>query len=96
MAYAVTAWADAPLTVSFDEQIKPILSDRCFVCHGPDAKNRQAELRLDREADAKNYAVIPGKPDESELFRRITSEDPEERMPPAKSQLSLKTTKSTR
>lgn len=75
--------------VDFDAEIKPILSDRCFFCHGPDANNRQAELRLDREEDAKNYAIIPGKPDESEVYRRIMSEDPAERMPPPKSKLAL-------
>ena len=75
--------------VDFDSQIQPILSDRCFLCHGPDANKRQADLRLDREADAKDYAIIPGKPDESELFRRITSDDPAERMPPPQSKLSL-------
>ncbi len=87
--FAVPAWAEAPAKVDFDEQIKPILSDRCFVCHGPDAQNRRAELRLDREADAKNYAIVPGKPEESEVFRRISSEDPAERMPPPGSKLSL-------
>lgn len=86
---ATEAMAESPRDVDFDAQIKPILSDRCYFCHGPDANNRKAELRLDREADAKDYAIIPGKPDESELYRRITSDDPAERMPPPKSKLSL-------
>ena len=90
VSLSVPAAAEPPASVDFDEQIKPILSDRCFACHGPDARNREAELRLDREADAKNYAIVPGKPEESEVYRRISSSDPEERMPPASSKLSLK------
>ncbi len=89
MGFAIPAFALAEEPVDFDAQIQPILSDRCFLCHGPDANKRQADLRLDLEADAKDYAIIPGKPDESELFRRITSDDPAERMPPPKSKLSL-------
>ena len=75
--------------VDFDRQIKPLLSDRCFVCHGPDAENRQGDLRLDREQDAKQSVIVPGKPEESELVRRITTDDPDERMPPPDSKLSL-------
>ncbi|MEX0679177.1 MAG: DUF1553 domain-containing protein [Pirellulales bacterium] len=79
--------ADDP--VRFNRDIRPILSDNCFQCHGPDAVRRKAELRLDLESGAKgaNEAgpIVPGKPDESELFRRISSDDPEERMPPADS-----------
>jgi hypothetical protein len=74
----------------YGRDVRPILSDRCFVCHGPDAKKRQAELRLDsfqaataaREGGA---AIVPGKPRESELWRRIGHEDVDERMPPASS-----------
>jgi mono/diheme cytochrome c family protein len=73
--------------VEFNRDVRPILSDHCFQCHGPDAKNRQAELRLDREEDAfakrDKPAIIRGKPAESELVRRITSTDADERMPPA-------------
>ncbi len=89
LSLTVPATAAAEKPVDFDAQIQPILSDRCFLCHGPDGNKRQADLRLDREADAKDYAIIPGKPDESELFRRITSDDPAERMPPPRSKLSL-------
>ncbi|MGB2714253.1 MAG: DUF1553 domain-containing protein [Vicinamibacterales bacterium] len=81
--------------VDFDRQIRPLLSDRCFRCHGPDASKREAKLRLDlREGAFKKlnagWAVVkPGDPARSELVRRISSEDLEEMMPPPKSNLSL-------
>ena len=79
--------------VDFASEIRPILSDRCFFCHGPDEMTREAELRLDSEEGIKSplasddslHAVVSGKPGESELMRRILSEDPDERMPPAES-----------
>lgn len=75
--------ADAP--VSFSRQIKPILSNRCFACHGPDEADRQADLRLDELHPATTKVLSPGKPDASELIARITSDDPDQRMPPATS-----------
>ena len=66
-------------SVRFNRDVLPILADRCFACHGPDSAKRKAGLRLDREADARKAV---GKPDASELVRRITSADPDERMPP--------------
>jgi hypothetical protein len=80
--------ADEP--IDFDRQIRPILANTCFTCHGPDEARREAELRLDREADAKAAVIVPGHPEESELIRRITSDDEYERMPPvdAKQQLT--------
>ena len=76
--------------IDFDRQIRPILANTCFTCHGPDEARREADLRLDREDDAKAAVIVPGHPDESELIRRITSEDEFERMPPvdAKQQLT--------
>lgn len=76
--------------IDFDRQIRPLLSNTCFTCHGPDEARREADLRLDREVDAKAAVIVPGHPDESELIRRITSEDEFERMPPvdAKQQLT--------
>ena len=79
--------ADAP--VSFAREIQPILADKCFQCHGPDATTRKAKLRLDRKEDALakrggTPAVTPGKLDRSEIYRRITAADGEQRMPPAK------------
>ena len=83
--------ARAADTVSFSREIMPILSDNCLACHGHDEKTRKAGLRLDiREgALAKNKegiaAIIPGKPDESELIKRVLSDDADDLMPPPKS-----------
>jgi hypothetical protein len=69
--------------VEFNRDIRPILRETCFRCHGPDSASRKAELRLDRREDAiKAGALSPGKLDESELIVRIMSDDPEEVMPP--------------
>ena len=73
--------------VDFNRDIRPILSDNCFQCHGPDAETREADLRLDVEDSAKadlgGYAVVvSGDADASELMRRVTSNDESERMPP--------------
>jgi len=82
-----TARAAAPATVGFNEHIRPILSNNCFYCHGPDEENREASLRLDtREgaiADLGGYAaIVPGKPDESVLLERVASHDADVLMPP--------------
>ena len=74
-------------TLNYNLDIRPILADNCFACHGPDAKTRQAGLRFDTKAGAfsepSGYPVIvPGKPEESELHLRIVSEDDTYRMPP--------------
>jgi mono/diheme cytochrome c family protein len=79
----IGAMAEDPL--DYNSDIRPILSDKCFFCHGPDASHREADLRLDDEKVAKDWVIIEGKPKESELVRRITSEDESERMPPAES-----------
>ena len=76
--------------VRFDRDIRPILSDKCFQCHGPDEKHRKASLRLDRKSSAYalrdgEAAVRPGDPLNSILFQRVASEDQEERMPPTDS-----------
>ncbi len=73
--------------IEFNRDVRPILSDHCFTCHGPDAARRQADLRLDLEANAKwtldgRSPIVPGEPSASELIRRVTSHDPEVRMPP--------------
>ncbi len=94
---AAVAFAAGKLSaepVSFDRDIRPILSDNCFKCHGPDAGERKADLRLDTKAGAfarldDHFAIVAGKPDESELVRRITSQDSDERMPPADSGKTL-------
>ena len=76
-----TANAQGERAVRFSTDIRPLLSDRCFHCHGPDEESREAELRLDIAPESDNI-VVPGKSAESELFRRITSNDPDEQMPP--------------
>jgi len=70
--------------VRFDRDVRPILSENCFECHGPDAAKRKADLRLDT-GELGQAVVVAGKPGESELFRRITHADPTERMPPQES-----------
>ena len=75
-------------SVDFDRDIRPILSDRCYFCHGPDSGQRQADLRLDLEDEAMNV-ITPGDPDDSELIRRIFADDPDERMPPPDSKLEV-------
>ena len=69
-------------TVDYNFQVRPILSDNCFRCHGPDAKSRQAGLRLDQKESAYAQAIAPGKPGQSELIARVSSTDPSYRMPP--------------
>jgi len=73
----------------FSHDIRPILSENCFACHGPDDKKREAGLRLDDEAGAKAnndgvIAIVPGHPEKSALIQRIESTDPDEVMPPPK------------
>ncbi len=84
--------AHAPLrggepTVEFNRDIRPILSDKCFACHGPDARKRKGGLRLDEESSAKavrdgRAAVVPGQAAKSSLVARITTSEADERMPP--------------
>jgi hypothetical protein len=83
-----------PRPVDFEREIRPILSDACYVCHGPDSGKREANLRLDTREGA--FAeidgvkmIVPGKPEKSELFRRISTKDADDRMPPAKAKRTL-------
>jgi hypothetical protein len=91
LAAGGVAAADPP---DFNRDIRPLLSDRCFACHGFDAKAREADLRLDTpdgafaERDG-GPAIVPGKPLESLAWQRIVSSDPDEVMPPADSHLKL-------
>ena len=84
-----------PETVDFNFHVKPILSDRCFACHGPDDAARKADLRLDTEEGAfaklesGNRAVVPGKPGQSAVVDRILTSDPAKLMPPVESHLTL-------
>ena len=82
-------------TVNFNRDIRPLLSDRCYKCHGPDEKQRQAGLRFDlqqgamSETESGGIAIVPGKLSSSLIIQRITSDDPEERMPPVDSDKEL-------
>jgi Protein of unknown function (DUF1553)/Protein of unknown function (DUF1549)/Planctomycete cytochrome C len=69
----------------FNRDIRPILADRCFACHGPDSGTRKAELRLDTYEDATDSALVPGDADASEILARVSSDDPDYRMPPVES-----------
>ena len=87
---------EVPEAPDFNFHVKPILSDRCFACHGPDANARKASLRLDTEAGAfaalsesEGYAIVAGNPSNSELVHRIMTQDPERIMPPPESEMSL-------
>ena len=77
------ATLDAPIpqTVQFNRDVRPILSDKCFTCHGPSSTGRRANLRLDDEASAKDKVIVPGDPEHSLLIQRIRSTDPRRRMP---------------
>jgi len=78
--------------LSFNRDVRPILSENCFYCHGPDAAHREADLRLDlRDEAVATKALIPGQPDESRLVERISSAAADEIMPPPKSNKSLTT-----
>jgi hypothetical protein len=86
----------AESTVKWHRDVRPILFDNCFACHGPDEKARKAKLRLDtREGlydrtPKREAAVIPGKPEQSELWKRVTATDPDDIMPPPESHKVLK------
>lgn len=86
-----------PEQIDFNFHVKPILSDRCFKCHGPDANARKTDLRFDTEEgafarlteSARAYALVPGSLSKSEVFHRLISDDPDYRMPPPESNLAL-------
>ena len=81
--------------MDFNAVIRPILSDKCYKCHGPDEKQRQAGLRFDlqqgamSETESGGIAIVPGKLSSSLIIQRITADDPEERMPPVDSDKEL-------
>src|SRR5438093_9397756 len=88
-AVTVTSWAETK-TVSFNRDIRPIFSDTCFQCHGPDEAKRKSGVRFDQRESAVSKAksgdlpIVPGKPEDSEVMKRLTSNDPDELMPPPK------------
>jgi hypothetical protein len=85
----------AGMEVGFNRDVRPILARHCFKCHGPDDRARKAHLRLDRPEDALKAAdsglsaIIPGRPEDSELVTRILAEDEGQRMPPPHAKLPL-------
>ena len=89
--------AAIPDSISYNFDIRPILSDKCFKCHGPDANKRQVGLRLDIAEEAYKvldenpswHAIVPDKPELSQVFLRISSQDTALQMPPANSKLTL-------
>jgi len=102
LASPLASAADAPAApaapaageVRFNRDIRPVFSDTCYACHGPDAKHRKAKLRLDLEADAKKerdgtFAIKPGDPASSEAWKRITTTDKDDVMPPVDSHKTL-------
>ncbi len=74
--------------VDFNRDVRPILSENCFACHGPDAEARKGDLRLDLEAEGRK-SFVPQRPDESELWLRVDTDDPDDVMPPPKSKKNL-------
>ncbi len=90
--FSVALAADAPLPtkVEFNRDVRPILSDNCFYCHGPDANHRKGDLRLDERAAAiEAKAIVPNNASKSGLIARILSDDPDEQMPPKDSNKKL-------
>ena len=90
------AWAQSSgqPAVEFDRDIRPLLTDRCYACHGPDGAARTTKLRFDTKEGAfpdlgGYHAIVPGDPDRSEMFKRIASEEAALRMPPVYSGLKL-------
>jgi hypothetical protein len=82
--------AEPERRLQYNRDIRPILSDNCFFCHGPDKNQRKAKLRLDeRENALEKAAIVPGKPDESELVKRLYAADPDEVMPPPETYKTL-------
>ncbi|MTB51567.1 DUF1553 domain-containing protein [Lewinella sp. W8] len=96
MEEVAEAYASLPDKIDYNFHVKPILSDRCFACHGPDAQNQQADLRLDIAEEAyaplssgNGFAIVPGSPGKSEMIRRINAQDPDLIMPTPESNLQL-------
>ena len=94
LLWLALAVAQADTAIDFQREIRPVLSENCFQCHGPDSTTRMAGLRLDRKEAAfevrkSGAAVVPGKPAASLLYQRISAADAGRRMPPAYSHKTL-------
>ena len=93
----LSAQLHAAERLQYNRDIRPILSENCFPCHGPDKNKRKGKLRLDLREEALKpgksgaVAIVPGKPEESELVKRLYTSDPDELMPPAESHKTLTT-----
>ena len=90
------AYENLPENIDYNFHVRPILSDRCYPCHGPDDNARQAELRLDHPDlmyanlnESEEFAIVPGNPSKSVLVKRILHQEPELIMPPPDSKLTL-------
>ncbi len=90
------AYRSLPDEIDFNLHIRPILSDRCFACHGPDNNTRKADLRLDlpeaafaKLKESEGFAIVPGKLSGSMVYQRMISHNPEEKMPPPESNLTV-------
>jgi hypothetical protein len=89
-------YGELPDKIDFNFHVRPILSDKCFACHGPDEQAREAKLRLDIEESAfaalsnsDGFAIVKGKPHESAVIARVLSEDAEYKMPPPESEMEM-------
>jgi len=93
---AVSAASAAPVKIEFNRDIRPIFSEHCYACHGPDNNKRKADLRFDQKesvfgkAKSGETAVVPGALDKSEMIKRLTTSDADDIMPPAKEHKALK------
>src|SRR5262245_1009589 len=93
MVVLIAAGVGRTDSIEFNRDIRPILAENCYLCHGPDKNRRKKGLRLDdRDTAVKKRAIVPGKSDESELIRRILAEEVTERMPPEETHKTLTTT----
>jgi hypothetical protein len=89
-ATLVTPLSAGEQKLEYNRDVRPILLENCFACHGPDSASRKADLRLDRrEAAVDMAAIVPGDPESSEMIRRILSDDDSERMPPPETKKKL-------
>ena len=88
LSYLLLAATSVRAAVDFNRDVRPILADRCFACHGPDSKQREAGLRLDSFQGATAVlddglrAIVPGQPQQSEMLARVHATDPDVVMPP--------------
>ncbi len=90
VALCAASYARGDASIEYNRDIRPILAENCFACHGPDSASRKADLRLDkREAAVEMGAIEPGKPDESELIGRVLSANKKEMMPPPATKKAL-------